>query len=620
MCGIAGYTGPETPGLLDQMIKEVRSRGPDATGSFEDVGIHLGHTRLSIVDIEGGQQPMQSGDGNIVVTYNGEIYNYDILRRELEAAGHQFRTTCDTELIPLGYASFGVDFFSRLNGMFAFALYDKRSGELHIVRDPFGIKPLFYTVVDNKLIFSSSARSLAIHPQFKRSIRPDAVRDFLQFRYVPSGTHFFKGIETLAPGTIATWKNGTLSSKTYWRPHVHPRSDAPLSRAAEDDWTQRVSEILSDSIKTQLRSDVAVGIFLSGGVDSSAVSHFAAEHSDRPITAFTFAMAGSVDETAEAALIAKACGIDHRIVGGNKPLDINRLYEAVTCMDLPVGDAIILPTYILCEAAARTHKVVLTGEGADEIFGGYVHYPALRKLDQLSQRFPWVRHLSPAVNLLPVAVLNRQFDYQASLGVLGRQKIAKMIANLGRPETLFRLASSVIDDDEITQATMLEPPSLSEDTDLSWDGLLINGLEAWLPYQILNKMDQLSMAHGLEARVPYLDPRLYEAVAEAPQMLLNRGGENKVLLRNILRNKSIANFHAPKRAFHVPMEEMYREQLLDLCKNWLSAERINRHGIIKPGYVQESLTRLAAGEFVASKRLVTMASLHMWLDANGGSL
>lgn len=620
MCGIAGYTGDDIQGLLDHMIKDIRFRGPDASGRYEQDSVHLGHTRLSILDIEGGQQPMISNDGNIVVVYNGEIYNYDALRDELEALGHTFRTTCDTELLPIGYSQFGVNFFSRLNGMFAFSLLDKGTGELHLVRDPFGIKPLYYAIVNNELIFSSSARAITKHPQFESKLRPEAIRDFLQFRYVPSGMHFFKGIKTLSQGTIATWHNSTLTTKTYWHPHARLRSEPPITDAAKKDWTQRVGTIFSDSIKMQLRSDVPVGIFLSGGVDSTAVTHFAAEHSAHPLTAFTFSMAGSVDETSEASEIAKTYDIKHHVIGGQEPLDLARLYDAVTCMDLPVGDAIILPTYLLCEAAARTHKVVLTGEGADEIFGGYVHYPVLRKLDKLSRTIPWLRYLSPMVHWLPIPLLNRYFDYQASLGVLGRRKIAKLMSNLGHNETLFRLASSVIDDDEIALATTLPSATLNEDTDLSWDGLITNGLKSWLPNQILNKMDQLSMAHGLEARVPFLDPRLYETVAEAPLALLMNRGENKVLLRNLLRTLKVANSSAPKRAFHVPMEEMYRDQLTDLCHEWLSEERINRHGILKFRYVQDSLKHLAAGEFVASKRLVTMISLHMWLDANGGSL
>lgn len=619
MCGIAGYTGPRIDGLLDRMVDAIRHRGPDGNGQYDGGDAHFGHARLAIVDLAHGQQPMVREDGAVAVTYNGEIYNYDDLRAAIEAGGKRCQTTCDTELLPLGYALFGLDLLPRLNGMFAFALHDRVRGEVHLVRDHLGIKPLYYAVIDGRLVFGSTAGAIAAHPAFVKRLRPGAVRDFLQFRYVPDGRHMFEGIETLPPGTVATWRDGQLSLRPFWQTPRPSRPEGRPDAAEAARWVDDVGAVLSDAVRLQLRADVPMGVFLSGGVDSTAMLHWGARHSSAPLTAYTFAMGDRGDETAQAAELARDHGAT-QVVLGEGGLNFDHLYDAVACMDLPVGDAIILPTYELCRGAARGHKVVLTGEGADEIFGGYVHYPVLRKLDRLRRVAPWLAALAPLTGLIPVPVLDRLFHYQASLGRLGRRKVGRLLGALGNPAALPRIASAVLDDAEIAAATALEPFQPSGDVDLSTEGLIHQGLVTWLPYQILSKMDALSMAHGLEARVPFLDHRLVELVARAPAALIMNGGENKVALRRLLACEGLTNAARPKHAFHVPVEEMYKQPLKRLCDRWLSPDEIHRHGILREAFVRADLAALDAGEFVASKRLITMVCLHMWLDAHGGTL
>jgi asparagine synthase (glutamine-hydrolysing) len=612
MCGIAGFTGPRDEGLIARMVDVIRRRGPDGDGVFHSDGINLGHTRLAIVDLAGGVQPMTRGNGRYTVTYNGEIYNYDTLRARIEKKGFEFETTSDTEILPLGYAAFGVDLFKDLNGIFAFGLWDSAERKLVLVRDHFGVKPLFYAETRNGIVFSSSARAVVLHPDVDRSLNMGAIRDFLQYRYVPGGEHFFTGVKTLPPGCYLEWKRGSPAQvKSFWQP-----AKRVANGYSEGEWLDKTSALLEDAVSLQLRSDVPVGLFLSGGVDSSTIATFAARHCSYQMTAYTFSMGGEDDELEAARAIAERVGAKHVKVLPDRADDFSRLYDAVACMDSPVGDAIILPTYQLCEAAGKDLKVVLTGEGADEIFGGYVHFGAFAKLARLKRMVPFLDKLGPLVRLAPLWLLNRQFDYQASLGRIGRDKVSRMISSANKREAVYRLASSVIDDWDIGRAANVPPPPPAGDMDLSLPGAMLETMKTWLPYQILNKMDQLSMAHALEARVPFLDPRVYDLMAHAPDSLMLTAKENKVLLRRVLARQNV-DAQRPKFAFHVPMEKRYKPSLEALCREWLSPDQIAKHGILKPGFVAESLADLDRGEFVASKRLVAMASLHMWLDANG---
>jgi asparagine synthase (glutamine-hydrolysing) len=613
MCGIAGYLGRTIPGLLPRMIGAVRHRGPDGEGECVAAPLHLGHTRLAIIDLEGGAQPMRSAGGRFVTAYNGEIYNYVELRADLEARGGRFATRSDTEVIPLGFELDGPDFFARLVGMFAFVLADMERRRLYLVRDHFGIKPFYYSRTSDGLVFSSSARAVAMHPAVDRSLNPEAIRDYLQFRYVPSGRHFFAGVETLPPATILECDfDGRTATTQFWT----PRRRRPGQRVDVESWVDETARLVEDAVRIQLRADVPVGIFLSGGADSSAVATFAARHATAPMTAYTYAMEGTHDEVTAAAVIADSAGARHVVVAPQAGEGLSGLYEAMACMDHPVGDAIVVPTYRLCRAAARDLKVVLTGEGADEVFGGYVHFAALLKLARLKRLVPGARHLSGGVRALPVALLNRFFDYQASLGRLGRQKLARMVARIDDPRALYRLASSVIDDQDIEAAAHLGPPSKEGPIELSLPDLMLDTVKTWLPYQILNKMDQLAMIHGLETRVPFLDPRLYDHLVAAPDSLFIDGRENKVLLRRVLERAGGVNARRPKYAFHVPLEEQFRAETESLCDEWLGHEATARYGILNEQFIRANVAALRQGEFLASKRLLAMVGLHMWLDAH----
>jgi asparagine synthase (glutamine-hydrolysing) len=612
MCGIGGYTGQTRPELNARILELLRNRGPDGEAVLERKGAVLCHTRLAIVDLSPtGDQPMVRVNGRLAVTYNGEIYNYQPLRASIEQAGFSCLGHSDTELLPLGFAAYGTDFFRQLNGMFAFALHDASDDSLYLARDHFGIKPLYYAEVASGLVFSSSARAVAAHPEVDDGLSLDAVRDYLQFRYVPDGQPFYRGVKQFPAGHWARWHQGRLKIEPFWQP-ARRRPDESWQVS---EWVSELHRLLELSVTEQLRSDVPVGMLLSGGIDSSAVMHFAARRSAEAPMAFTFSIGDRADETAAAHAVASRYGADQVVarLDGSHPL--RQLPDAIACMDTPVGDAIILPTYTLCREARRQRKVVLTGEGADELFGGYVHVPPLRALDRLAPVAPVVRMLAPALRYVPIPLLDRFFHYEASLGENGREKVARLLGAAGRPGDAFRLATSIIDDSEISQATTFTAPIINGvDHDLSLSGLMLQGVTDWLPNQILNKMDQLSMAHGLEARVPYLDPRIYDCLARMPDSLVLSRSDNKVLLREVLKQEGVQHFARRKIAFHLPLEQLYRDETLTLAKDWLSDSIVQKYGLLRSSFVAHCLREFAAGDFIASKRLVVMMGLHMWLE------
>ncbi len=611
MCGIGGYTGHARPELSARMLELLRNRGPDGEGVLERSGVVFCHTRLAIVDLTAtGDQPMTRVNGRLAVTYNGEIYNYQELRDSIEGAGQRLLGHSDTELLPLGFASFGTDFFRRLNGMFAFALHDADDGSLYLARDHFGIKPLYYAETPGGLVFSSTARAVAAHPEVDDGLSLDAVRDYLQFRYVPDGRPFYRGVKQFPPGHWARWREGRLEIKPFWK----PARRTPGDRLQVSEWVTELHRLLDLSVTEQLRSDVPMGVLLSGGIDSSAVMHFAARHSPEAPLAFTFSIGDHADETAAAKAVAIRYGADQVVARLDSDCPLRQLPDAMACMDTPVGDAIILPTYNLCREAAQQRKVVLTGEGADELFGGYVHVPPLRALDKLAAVAPAVRLLAPFLRYVPISILDRFFHYEASLGANGREKVAQLVGAVGRPARAFRIATSIIADSEIAEATTFSAPtSACVDYDLSLSGLMLQGVTNWLPNQILNKMDQLSMAHGLEARVPYLDPRIYDCLSTMPDSLVLSRSGNKVLLREVLKQEGLGHFPRKKIAFHLPLEQMYRDETLSLAKDWLSDGVVKKYGLLRTSFVRRCIQEFAAGDFIASKRLVAMMGLHMWL-------
>lgn len=610
MCGIAGFTGSGKPELLDKMLAAIANRGPDGQARFVDQGINLGFTRLSINDLSAtGNQPMFSNDNQFVSMMNGEIYNAPELRRELETLGYQFRGSSDAEVIPHGYARWGTELFGRLRGMFAIVLFDKKSHQLTLARDHFGIKPLYYAITRDGVVFSSSARAVSLHSEVGQSLNENSLVEFLRFRYVQSGTPLFEKVRSLDPGCFVQ-SNGQETRRTrYWS---RPRYKNNPNTSPEEQ-VEQFDAVFRKSVRRELLSDVPLGVLLSGGVDSGAV--LAAASATDDLITYTFDMDGRASEVKEAEAIANRYGARHVVVRSSQTDFVDTFVKAVQCMDLPVGDAIISPTYQLLGEVRKERKVVLTGEGADELMAGYIHVGPLRLLGFLAKMGVPPAVLSAAIRSVPWQLLNQFFAYDAVLGKPGKRKIVDIVNHSRQPGLAIDHATSVFGSDHIAMGTLLSPTSShTQIDDLSLPSLIDWGFSSWLPNQILNKMDQLSMAHGVEARVPFVDVDLYELVATVPpHMLISRQG-NKRILRETLKKWGYQEHQRSKQAFYQPLTKQHIDDVERLAKEWLSDSILRKHGVVKSEFVRDVMKHLRSGDFLAGKQIIPLAALHIWLD------
>ena len=612
MCGLAGYVGRESFGLLDQMIQMIRPRGPDGLQVMESDSVHFAFTRLAINDLSPtGNQPMTSSDGRYITMFNGEIYNASELRKLLEAKGFRFKGTSDAEVIPHGFVLWGTDLFGKLRGMFAVSVFDTYLKQLVLARDHFGIKPLYFSTFTGGVTFSSSARAVAVHPKVGMNLRESAISELLRFRYCPSGESMFSRVETVKPGEFIVWDEKTLNRRMYWQRQSY---NSEVNESVEN-WTEMFSSALENSVNVGMMSDVPMGVLLSGGIDSGAVASFAGTQNPGNLLAFTYAMPNKYDESDLAKSIADASGIEHRIIcQPNVPFHESYL-RAIRAMDSPVADAIIVPTFNLLHAASLERKVVLTGEGADELLGGYAHIGPLVKLGKLSKSKVPLSSVARLLSLVPSNVLTRFFPYEAKLGSNGHKKICQIVRDGSDPGLALDHATSIFTSTEVRAGTSLgNVGDTAQLGDLKMKDLIDWGYSQWLPNQILNKMDQLSMAHGVEARVPYVDPVLYDVVRSIPMQLSCSTKSNKTVLRDALRLKGYQWASEPKKAFFVPPTKTHMAELEDVAKDWLCESMLNKHGIVSKKMANDSITGMQNGDFISSKQVAALAGLHIWLD------
>ncbi len=612
MCGIAGLTGSREPVRIHEMLAVIASRGPDGTKRYSDDGIHFGFARLAINDLsDSGDQPMFSEDSQIVTMMNGEIYNAPELRRTLESLGYRFKGSSDAEVIPHGYLVWGTELFSRLRGMFAVAIFDRRSKTLILARDHFGIKPLYYSAISSGVVFSSSARAVTLHPEVGNSLNEVAMTEFVRYRYVSSGSPLYKRVSAVPPGCFVVCNGQRTTMHQYWkRPLFGGSAVAPIN-----DLIEKFDELLMKSVKNQLLSDVPLGVLLSGGIDSGAVLLAARTGSEEELLAYTFDMGEDASEVRHAKRIANRYGAVHKVVHSDQRSFVDVYVKAVQCMDLPVGDAIIAPTFDLLQAVKADRKVVLTGEGADELMAGYAHVAPLQLLGRVTSWGVSPSLLASMVRCVPWQILDAVFPYQAELGRSGKAKIVDIIRSGKDPAVAVDYATSILSDSETARGTNL--PSLGPGQfggDLSLTSLIEWGFASWLPNQILNKMDQLSMAHGVEARVPYVDVDLYELTSVLPKALIVSRKGNKQVLRETLRRRGYPEWERPKQAFFKPITEKHKSELDSLAREWLSDSVVRKFGLFKPALIAESVARSRHGDFLASKQVATFAALHIWLD------
>ncbi len=626
MCGIAGFTGFRDNKLIRKMTEILAHRGPDESGYYLDDEASLGHRRLSIIDLETGRQPIHNEDKTLWIVFNGEIYNYLELREELLRLGHRFYTRSDTEVVVHSYEEWGRDCLKRFNGEFAFALWDKRKKELFLARDRLGIRPLYYTLLNGKLLFASEIKSILQHPEFKVELNFQAIDAYLTLRFIPRELSIFKGIEKLAPASYLVFKNGQAFTGKYWEIMPEINSGKSLS-----DYLEGFYDLLKDAVKLRLRSDVALGAHLSGGVDSSSVAYLAQKLSEGRLKTFVIAFGTDIDETKASRRVADFLGTEHYELYV-KPEDFNLLPKIIWHFDEPLGDPIIIPLYLLARATREKVKVVLTGEGADEILGGYVHQVTLYYFDLYRRSFPSFFDrfiLKTLIKITPLPILDRFFPYPASLGERGKERVLDFVSCLrNQGESYLTLASLFSPRDkeslytlEFSQLVKREG-SLKEEIE-SWlekpakasflDRLLHYDISRWLPDNQNFKQDRVTMANALEARVPFLDHRLVEYSFTLPAYLKISRLENKILLRRTFEDKLPAEVAwRKKQPFFIPVEKCFKEGFDDFIRSILSPEAVKKRGYFKYSYIEKVLRELEGSALLYNKQLMALVILELW--------
>jgi asparagine synthase (glutamine-hydrolysing) len=609
ICGIASARGAADPDRVAAMSATLVHRGPDSFGEYVDGPVVLAARRLSIIDLETVDQPIGNEDGTLHVVQNGEIYNYRELRHGLERAGHRFRTSGDTEVLLHLYEEHGDAFAERLRGMFAIALWDARRRRLVLARDRFGIKPLYYRSTTDGLEFASELRALP-----RGEIDLDALEAFLAFNSIPAPLTIFRETRKLPPGHLLVWdEGGGVRIERFARP-----TPVPASEERHDDEAELVEELrarIRDSVRAHLVSDVPVGVLLSGGVDSSLLAALAAEEGTEPLRTFSIGFEErSFDELADARLVAERYGTRHRelVVRPDAALLLPALAEA---FDEPFADSSALPTYLVARLAAGDVKVALSGEGGDELFGGYYTYAA----DLLAARIGGLARLArPVVERLPSSNARASLDYRAKrfvraahLPPLERHHGWKEIFSADARAELMGGATS-FDPVELLRARYAETAGADElarlqDVDL--------GL--YLVDDLLVKTDRASMAHSLEARVPYLDTVVTNLALALPTSQKLRGLRKKVLLRKAAEPLLPARIvYGKKRGFSIPAAAWLRGELEPFARETLGRARLERQGYFRPDAVARVLDDHVSGREDLSRQLWGLLAFTLWHEAH----
>ncbi len=630
MCGICGklYFDPARAvegEVISSMCDVIRYRGPDDEGVYINGNIGLGMRRLSIIDVEGGKQPIRNEDGTIWVVYNGEIYNFPELKDKLIKRGHRFYTRSDTEVIVHLYEDLGEGFVQELNGMFGIALWDDRNKKLILARDRVGIKPLFYAVFPDKLIFGSEIKSI-LQDNVSRDVDFEALHDYLSLNYVPAPRTMFKGIKKLEPGNVLICQNGRVRTEKYWDVQYGASDDQSLvSRLNNEDYcAERLLELLKDSVKRHLISDVPLGVFLSGGIDSSAIVALMSQAVTGKIKTFTIGFEErSYNEVDSARLIAKRFNTEHHELFV-KPDAVELLPELIRFFDEPYADSSAIPVYYVSKLAREHVKVALGGDGGDEIFAGYITYPAYR-LASLYRKMPRIltEMLIPFfVNMIPVSDKKVSFDYKAKRFVEG----ALLPPELGHfwwkviftEELKQRLYS---DDLKGTLNGFRDSFQVfnryfdSCSTSDTLQRLLYVDLKIYLPDDILVKVDRMSMAHSLEARVPFLDREVVDFMAGVPSRLKMKGLKTKYILKRALERLLPKEILKKKKGgFNVPIPSWIRNNLKDAVMDTLSPSKVRSLGYFNEKNVSQILKMHMEGRVDYSRNIWGLFMFMLWYD------
>ncbi len=573
MCGILGYTHvrKRLPNdVMETALNSLMHRGPDHQGRFVTEMVSLGATRLRILDLASGDQPLISPDGDVIVVFNGEIFNHRELRHELEAHGAQFETTCDTEVVLYAFLRWGSDCFSHLSGMFGIAIWVQSERRLILARDRMGIKPLYYCQHEGELYFGSELKCIFAHPDVPRRISMDGLNCFLSLNYVPAPHTLVEGINKLLPGHVLEWRNHESSIRSYVR-----KDETSIAPRTINEATEELDSLLQKSVGEQLVSDVPVGIWLSGGLDSSTILRYAANAGTAQVRTFSITFKGrSFDESDSIREITNHFGSQHTEFDLDESAGLESAIQKMAYYsDEPSADAGALPAWFLAQMSSQQVTVVLTGEGADELFAGYLTYKADRYAAMARKVPAGLRRAAlKSAGLLPVSDDKISFEYKLKRFLQG---------SLLSPEMAHVYWNGTFTESEKRNFFHFADPNPM--ADMLRNMKAGSGLERFLEFDqryyladdILYKVDRMTMAHSLEARPPFLDPRIVDFSARLPEEFKLHGSQSKYVLRHLMRDKLPPNvLRRPKIGFDIPIHDWFRGVLQPMLLDTLSKDAV----------------------------------------------
>jgi asparagine synthase (glutamine-hydrolysing) len=623
ICGIIEFDGlhPKNVDLTRKMADQLTHRGPDNAGYYHDNHCSFGFRRLSIIDLNTGDQPIRNEDGSVWIVFNGEIYNYRELRSQLEVKGYRFSTQTDTETIIHAYEEYGVDCLQYLDGMFAFAIWDAKQRKLFLARDRFGKKPLYYYLTRNSILFASELKALLQSPQVPRDIDLKSLDEYLTYHYVPAPHTILRDVCKLSPAhyLVVSSDNPEPIIRAYWQLEYQPKLDLSKNEAA-----QLIRSTMSNAVRARMISDVPLGALLSGGVDSSIVVGLMAEASSHPVKTFSIGFEEEAyDELEYARMIAKRFKTDHHeyIV---HPEAASIIPKVVRFLDEPMADASAIPTYYVAQMARQHVTVVLNGDGADEIFGGYTRYSATQKLRQLSRIPRWLIRglLKPILDSWPESlnygrIRQRGQTFVEVSPLTFSEHYLRQCTTFSYPqrESLYL--------PEIADLIKKSNHSSSEDYLLSMfhpdgglgsvDQMLRADILAYLPGDLLVKMDRMCMANSLEGRSPFLDYHLAELVGQLPGTYKHQGNRGKIILKQAFADLLPEEIRTRKKqGFGVPLESWFHNELRDMTWDILRSRRMIERGIFDIKTIKDLLEQHQNGQRDCSQQIWTLLVLEVW--------
>lgn len=620
MCGICGFVGEDSPEVLARMVESLHHRGPDGGGAWHAPGIALGMRRLAIVDIQDGAQPVFSEDGTVVAVFNGEIYNHMELRASLEARGYRFHSDhSDSEVIPHLYKEYGIDFLNHLNGMFSIAIWDSSINRLILARDHVGIKPLFYAHIYGNTIFGSEPKAILIHPKVSRDPDFSALHHYFSLKNVPAPATAFRDIRQLRPGCLAIVENGQLTEHRWWTP---ASTCDPLM--SEADMADRVRTLLTDSVRLQMRADVPVGAYLSGGLDSSSVVALMGQSAGHGIKTFTLVYPGEASGKAAdrrfAREVANRYGTEHHELPMEPGHLIDDIAPVLAAFDEPFSG--VISTFFLTRLMRRHVTVALSGDGADELFGSYLAHRLAQPMAAVLNDHSLLEDRSPEAvrRLAPFSDDRERLQRLAAHGSEAGWRFALFLADEAEKRSLYtpmmRDAVGATSTFDLIQKHLRNLPTADP-----LNRILELDAATLLPDQVLAFVDRLSMAHSLEVRPPFLDPRMVEFAMGLPGHVKIRGGRVKHILKEAVRGLLPEDLiDRPKEGFVMPINDWMREQLRSFITQVLRPDRLAIHGLLDPAAVGALLARFNGGETSLNTRLWNIVCFQLWWEGRYGGV